>query len=67
MFPQASYTNWAAGMSDNLNVGKLGQDCVEIGFQSNDQWNDDRCDALQKFICERSAGTQDPGKILLGM
>jgi len=48
-----AYTNWDSGKQPDDADG--GEDCAEILGVSSvyGRWNDDPCDRLQKFICER--------------
>ena len=47
------YTNWGEGQPNNSGD----EDCVEIGYISNDSWNDDKCDTPLGLICERDPPT----------
>ena len=47
------YTYWADGKPNNSGD----EDCVEIGYISNDSWNDDKCDTPLGLICERDPPT----------
>jgi len=44
------YTNWKQGEPNNLGD----EDCGEIGWVSNDSWNDDKCATLLGSVCEKS-------------
>ena len=50
------YTNWGEGQPNNSGD----EDCVEIGYISNDSWNDDKCDTPLGLICERDPPTPPP-------
>lgn len=48
-----NYKNWMAGQPDNFYPG---ENCVQLLFGSNGQWNDMRCDlkdGKQMTMCEK--------------
>ncbi|XP_067686886.1 perlucin-like protein [Haliotis asinina] len=46
-----SFTDWRAGEPNNMNTA---ENCVEIEYYLQDQWNDNLCSKKQPFICETS-------------
>ena len=45
----ATYFNWRPNEPDNAG---LGEDCIEVCPDVNDQWNDQDCQTSNPFACE---------------
>ena len=46
------FEDWKKG---ELNRHNSGEDCLEYGTQTMKKWNDKKCNATLKFICEKNA------------
>ena len=45
-----SWENWRNGQPNNVAGG---QDCVAANNNGNGKWDDDKCDDLKSFVCEK--------------
>ncbi|KAG2463861.1 lectin-like isoform X1 [Polypterus senegalus] len=43
------YTNWVYGQPDN---GRGNEDCVEMNWKVDQEWNDCNCEELKPFVCQ---------------
>ena len=45
-----SWANWRDSQPNNVGGG---QDCVAANRNGNGKWDDDKCDDLKSFVCEK--------------
>ncbi|XP_078335251.1 CD209 antigen-like protein A [Crassostrea virginica] len=50
--PLTLFDDWKEGEPNGHNGG---EDCLEYGTQTTKKWNDNKCNATLKFICEKNA------------
>ncbi|XP_046542998.1 C-type lectin lectoxin-Lio2-like [Haliotis rubra] len=55
---ELNFTDWKAGEPNNIHNN---ENCVEIEYYLQDQWNDDMCTKKQSFICETSPSSRIVG------
>ena len=50
---EISFINWAEDEPNN--AGDNSQNCVAIGIEVSDRWDDYYCDEPTKYLCEKEA------------
>ena len=46
------FFNWAENEPNNSGVGGKQEDCVSIGYDGTNKWNDDYCGYKYPYVCE---------------
>ena len=45
------FTHWYPGEPNSL--GRVGEDCMDLLHHENYNWNDERCEVHNNFLCEK--------------